>query len=235
MERQQVIQQLIDNRNYKTYLEIGVLGGYVFFGIKCSRKIAVDPEFRFNWRGRLGETIRNPYNINAKFFEATSDAFFEKDASSVFRQRKLEIALIDGMHEFDYVLNDVNNCLRYLSDNGVLILHDCNPLTPEAAVPFNAWKERGYSGHWNGDTWKVIPYLKKHRPDLDVFVADCDHGLGVISRNAHATVSTDAARLPEDVGREEFRSMAYSDLEKHRKELLNLKPESHLAQFVGQQ
>ena len=227
MERQEAIQQLIDNRKYKTYLEIGVLGGFVFFGVKCSMKIAVDPEFKFNWKGRLGETIRNPYNINAKFFEVTSDQFFEKEARSVFKKRKLDIALIDGMHEFDYVLNDVNNSLHYLSDNGVLLLHDCNPETVEAEVPFNAWKERGYSGHWNGDTWKVIPYLRKHRPDLDVFVADCDHGLGVISKNKRPAVSTND-------GREEFREMTYADLEKQRRELLNLKPESHLEQFVNQ-
>src|SRR6185436_832014 len=81
MERLEVIQQVIRKRNLKTYLEIGVLGGHVFFKVNCRRKIAVDPHFKFNWRGRLGETIRNPDNMTARDFETTSDAFFERHAS----------------------------------------------------------------------------------------------------------------------------------------------------------
>lgn len=226
MERHTVIQKLIDNKNYKTYLEIGVLGGNVFFGVRCSKKIAVDPEFRFNWKGRLGETLRNPSNIKAEFFETTSDEFFEKEADSVFRKKKMDIALIDGMHEFDYVLNDVNNCLKYLSDGGTLVLHDCNPVTPESEVSFKGWKDRGYTGHWNGDVWKVIPYLRKYRPDLNVFVADCDHGLGIITLNGKKANTTEGDR-------EEFRRLTYDDLEKQRSTLLNLKPQSHLEEFLA--
>lgn len=238
MERHTVIQELIDVNSYKTYLEIGVLGGNVFFGIKCSRKIAVDPEFRFNWKGRLGETLRNPVNLKATYFETTSDEFFEKDAGDLFKKKKLDIALIDGMHEFDYVLNDVNNCLTHLAANGILVLHDCNPVTPEAEVPFNEWKARGYSGHWNGDVWKVIPYLKKYRPDVNVFVADCDHGLGIITTNKgfvhRGTVDRRgvAEEVSEGGGRDEFRNLSYNDLEKQRSTLLNLKPASYLGEFL---
>jgi hypothetical protein len=197
----------------------------VFFPIRCKRKIAVDPEFRFNWKGRVGETIRNPSNINAKYFETTSDDFFENQSTGVFCKHPLDIALIDGMHEFDYVLNDVNNCLRYLSDDGVLLLHDCNPLSNEAEESFARWKNRGFAGYWNGDVWKVIPYLRKYRPDLNVFVADCDHGLGVISINGKKVEATDS-------GRDEFRNLEYRDLDKNRTELLNLKPVSFLKDFL---
>src|SRR5690349_7456970 len=111
MERLELIQRMIDARRFSTYLEIDELGGGVFFPVKCFRKIAVDPQFRFNWKGKLGETIRNPYNLNASFYETRSDEFFAKDAPKVFAKRKLDIALVDGMHEFKYALNDVMNCL----------------------------------------------------------------------------------------------------------------------------
>jgi hypothetical protein len=230
VERQQVIQALIDKKEYKTYLEIGVLGGGVFFDIRCSRKIAVDPEFRFNWKGRLGETIRNPRNVAARYFEVTSDEFFAKKADDLFNRNKIDIALIDGMHEFDYVLNDVNNCLRHLSNNGVLVLHDCNPLTPDAEVPFEGWKARGFTGFWNGDVWKVIPYLRKYRPDLEVFVGDCDHGLGIIMKKGQSIRLTPTS----DIGREEFRDLKYEDLAANREDILNLKPESYLLGFLQQ-
>lgn len=226
LDRKHVIQKLIDNRGFKSYLEIGVQNGGVFLKVRCSKKVAVDPEFGFSAWKRFRKTIVNPTNISAQFFEVTSDEFFEKNAPTVFGQNTVDLVFVDGMHEFDYVLNDVNNSLRYLSENGVIILHDCNPLTPDAAVSFQAYKDRGYTRTWNGDVWKAIPYLKKHRPDLEIFVADCDQGLGIITRKGK---SGDVA----DVGREEFRNMSYSDLESRRKELLNLQPESYLLNFVA--
>jgi hypothetical protein len=226
IDRKKVIQTLIDKRGFQTYLEIGVFSGNVFFDVRCKRKIAVDPHFRFNWLGRLNRTARNPDNVGAKYFEVTSDEFFAKKSSDIFKNHNLDLALIDGMHEFDYVLNDVNNSLRYLSKNGVLVLHDCNPSTPEAETSYDIMIKTGYGGAWNGDTWKVIPYLLKHRPDLDVFVADCDHGLGIVTRKGETIQHVDA-------GRDEFRNMTYADLDRNRKGLLNLQPESYLAEFIA--
>jgi hypothetical protein len=225
MERLELIQKLIDSRGYSTYLEIGVLGGGVFFAVKCRRKIAVDPQFKFNWKGRLGETIRNPYNLNSDFHEITSDEFFAKEASGIFSKNKLDIALVDGMHEFRYALNDVNSCLSYLSDDGVIIMHDCNPLTEEAACSFVEWQQRNYEGYWNGDVWKVIHWLRQNRPDLEVFVADCDHGLGIITRKTglikSAPVQAKSAEL-----------LTYDDLDKNRVSVLNLQPASVLEVFI---
>ena len=226
MERLQLIQQLIDKRNYSSYLEIGVLGGNNFFPIKCAKKIAVDPQFKFNWKGRLGETLKNPSNIGALFFETTSDKFFEQNAWSLFKKRKLDIALVDGMHEFDFALRDVLNCLEYLSDDGVIIMHDCNPQSAEAEVSFQQWKDRGFTGFWNGDVWKVITYLKDNRPDLDVFVADCDHGLGVIMKGKRQINN------PEFNSMDKVRALNYNALASRREELINLKSVSYLEDFI---
>lgn len=227
MDRQQLIQQLIDRRKYKTYLEIGVLGANNFFPIKCGKKIAVDPQFKFNWKGRLGEMLKNTSNINASFFETTSDLFFEQHAPKIFRNRKLDIALVDGMHEFDYALRDVLNSLKYLAEDGVIVMHDCNPQTEEAACSFEQWKLRGYTGFWNGDVWKVITYLRDSRPDLDVFVADCDHGLGIITRSKKQNLKGEFSSI------EKVRALIYRDLSTRRKELINLQPESFLENFIN--
>jgi len=226
MERLQLIQQLIDSRKFKSYLEIGVLGGNNFFPIKCSKKIAVDPDFRFNWRGRLGETLKNSSNIKASFFETTSDIFFEKHAPQLFREAKIDIALIDGMHEFEFALRDVLNCLKYLSNNGVIILHDCNPQTKDAACSFNEWKDRGFTGFWNGDVWKCITYLKDNRPDVNVFVADCDHGLGVVTKSKREIVH------PEFNSIEKVKTLTYQDFNSRRKEMINLQSVSFLEDFI---
>lgn len=228
-----MIQKLIAVRDFKTYLEIGVLGGKVFFDVRCQKKIAVDPNFLFNWKGRLGETVKNLSNVNASFYEVKSNDFFTAHAPSVFASRKLDIALVDGMHEFDYALDDVLNCLKYLSDDGVIVMHDCNPLTSEAECSFDQWKSRNYGGHWNGDVWKVIPFLRKFRPDLDVFVADTDHGLGIISKRQGSHGSHGSHGSLVDGDRATFRNMTYSNLAAERAELLNLKPISHLQEFLS--
>ena len=225
MDRLEVIQRLIDKRNFSIYLEIGVSTGWVFFKIKCKKKIAVDPEFRFNWKGRLGETFKNIYNVSAVFFKKTSDEFFSQDAHDVLKTGKLDIVLIDGMHEFHHALNDVLNSLEYLSENGVIIMHDCNPKTPEAAVSFEEWRKRDFTGDWLGDVWKCIPYLKECRPDLDVFVADCDLGLGVITKRS-------GVPIPEPQSKERFKNLSFNELNCDRQNILNLKPESHLYEFI---
>jgi len=227
MQRLELIQQLIDARGYSTYLEIGVLGGGVFFKVKCKRKIAVDPDFRFNWKGKLGEMWSNPSNIAASYFEMTSDRFFEIESDNAFGRTKVDLVLVDGMHEFDFALRDVENSLRYLSEDGVIVMHDCNPLTAEASCTYDEWKQRNFTGHWNGDVWKVILYLRQARTDLDVFVADCDHGLGVIAKLGPTKLESPA------VNKAAIRALGFKDLDDNRTEWLNLKPPSYLTRFFG--
>ncbi len=226
MDRLELIQTLIDNRRFRSYLEIGVLGGSVFFNVRCARKAAVDPAFKFNWKGRLGESLKHWDNLTAGYFEVTSDEFFEKHATRVFRDQRLDVVLVDGMHEFEFALRDVLHSLDHLSDDGVIIMHDCNPLSKEAEASFEEWQKRNYSGFWNGDVWKVIAYLLQARPDLDVFVADCDHGLGVITRNGKPHVETKADKST-------FAKMTYEDLASRRTELLNLKPVDYLREMAS--
>jgi hypothetical protein len=124
MDRLKLIQAIIDKRKFTKYLEIGVLTGNVFFPVKCKSKTAVDPHFRFGWKEKLRSVRLNFANITNRYFEITSDAFFSKYATGVFNTKKLDICFVDGMHEFRYVLNDIENSLKYLDDNGVIILHD---------------------------------------------------------------------------------------------------------------
>src|SRR5665647_2157764 len=149
MDRLQLIQSLMKQKRLKNYLEIGVFNGHIFFKIKSKFKIAVDPEFRFDSLRKWGKTLLNPYNLFNKYFSKTSDDFFNQDAKELFAHRKIQIALIDGMHEYEYALRDVENTLNNLSDDGVIILHDCNPQTKAEGGTFEEWVLRGSRGVWN--------------------------------------------------------------------------------------
>jgi predicted O-methyltransferase YrrM len=101
--RHQIIQDTIDRKNYKTYLEIGCFADELFSKVKIESKIGVDPV--------SGGTIRD-----------TSDNFFKTN------NLKFDIIFIDGLHEYEQVKKDINNSLLFLNNNGVIFLHDCMPM-----------------------------------------------------------------------------------------------------------
>ncbi len=223
MNRLDVIQALMRQKGLKNYLEIGVENGHIFFRIKSTFKIAVDPKFIFDATRRFGKAIINPYNLNNQYFEKTSDDFFAQDAQRVFAGKKLQLALIDGMHEYRFALRDVENTLRYMNDDGVIILHDCNPQTAGAAGRFEDWE----TGEWNGDVWRTIIHLRSQCPDLNVFVLDFDQGLGIVTRKKpESTLSF----TPEQID-----ALTYDGLVENRAAWLNLKPADYFYSYFGLQ
>lgn len=223
MDRLKLIQILMNQKGLSNYLEIGVFNGHVLFKIKSKFKIAVDPEFRFDTLRKIGKTFLNPYNLSNKYFSKTSDDFFKEDAPDLFAQKKIQIALIDGMHEYSFVLRDVENTLNYLSDDGVIILHDCNPQTKTAGGTFEEWSAKGSSGPWNGDVWKTIFHLRSLRDDINVFVLDCDHGLGIITKGKPEN------KLNHTL--QEIHQSKYEDFDANRKQWINLKPADYAFEY----
>jgi hypothetical protein len=224
-ERKQIIQDAINKKHFTTYLEIGVFAGSVFFDVKAKRKIAVDPEFRFGKFKRTKKILKNLSNLNASYFEMTSDDFFKLHAESLFTKKPIDICFVDGMHEYDFALRDVENTLDYLQNDGVIIMHDCNPLSVENAVSFEEWKNRNYQGNWNGDVWKTIVHLRSLRKDINVFVLDADFGLGIVCK-----------RPPENIlpfTQAEIRKFTYQDFDKNRQQWLNLKPLKYFYSFFN--
>jgi hypothetical protein len=223
MDRLKAIKTLMKYKGYKNYLEIGVSNGHIFFRVKSSFKIAVDPSFQFGRFRIFTKTILNPWNLFNKYYRVTSDGFFLKNAESVIANRKIDLAFVDGMHEYEHALNDIENCLKYLDDNGVILVHDCNPLTKEASRSYKEFSmDNKINALWNGDVWKAILHLRS-RKDLNVFVLDCDHGLGVITKNT-----------PENIlnyTKPEITQLSYEDFDANRVSWLNLKPATYFYDF----
>ena len=224
MDRLDIIQTLMKKRKLNNYLEIGVFNGHIFFRIKSTFKVAVDPEFRFDASRKAGKTIVNPYNLYNQYYSKTSDAFFAEDAADVFADKEVEISLIDGMHEYAYALRDIENTVKYLSDNGVIVVHDCSPKNKESEVNFAEYEKRGFTGIWNGDVWKAILHIRSIRKDLTAFVLDTDQGLGIITKDPD---HGNSLRFTQ----QQIEAFTYEDLEKNRKEWLNLQPESYFNEF----
>lgn len=219
MNRQIIAQSLIDKFSFDTYLEIGVQRGKNFFKIRAQNRIAVDPEFKIGIVRRLKNM---PAIFSDSLFEMTSDAFFSQKAPDVFRTKLIDVALIDGLHTYEQVMKDFQNCLKYLSKEGFILFHDCNPTTREAADYALSPEEMlekypGVKPVWNGDVWKAVLDINCNSDDIEIIVLDCDHGVGVarIKPGVHKT---------HEYSAEQIREMTYDDLDHNRDKFLNLKP-----------
>ncbi len=187
MNRIELIQKLIQKNKFKTYLEIGSRSGNSFLPIKCKSKLAVDPKFAIPRRKKLKWLYKNLSNIRNRYFEETSDEFFINRMSLLTKIKSIDVILIDGLHTFKASLTDVLNSLKYLNSNGYIVLHDCLPKNKAAATYAASYEIacdmniEGWTGHWNGDVWKTIVYLRKYYSDsLDVIVLNTDYGLGIV-------------------------------------------------------
>jgi len=229
IDRMYVIQEIINRKRAKRYLEIGVREGECFLKIKAPKKIAVDPHIAITPQKKRKYCLKNLSNLFNKYVEMTSDDYF-KGNHELLTGRSFDVVFIDGLHTYEQSLKDVHNSLRYLNEEGVIIMHDCNPQSEAAAYPAHSYQHAeslnipGFTGEWNGDVWKTIVYLRSSRKDLNVFVLDCDQGLGVIVK-----------RKPENgllYSPEEIHSLSYRELDSKRKHLLNLKSQEYFHEFL---
>jgi len=153
----------------RSYLEIGVeTGATLAFAHAAARAIGVDPD--------ASKLRRELVPANARVFHETSDAFFARQScEQALGGHKLDLAFIDGMHLFEYALRDFMNVEAWSEPNGVVVLHDCLPVSA-----LSASRERR-TNFWVGDVWKVVSILREYRPELRVkLVATAPSGLCVV-------------------------------------------------------
>lgn len=111
MKRTDVLNYLIKEKGYTSYLEIGTqVKGNNFDKIKAKDKTCVDP------------------NCDADFI-MTSDEFFEQN------KNKYDIIFIDGLHTRSQSKKDFDNALGCLNVDGAIVIHDALPHNKEYTKP----------------------------------------------------------------------------------------------------
>jgi hypothetical protein len=159
--------------------------------------------------------LPRPAASNAEIFAMTSDDFFAKcDVREVLGSRDLDLAFIDGMHLFEYVVRDFANVERCATPDTVVVLHDCLPIDAPSAA-----RDRT-TALWTGDVWKAVLVLRRYRPDLRLTVIDAPPSGLVIVRGLDpaSTVLNDSV---ESI-LEEYTGLGFDHWERHRGEVLEL-------------
>ena len=200
MNRIQIINALIEQHHYATYLEIGVntpaQPGYSHTSIHIETKHGVDPN--------VDTTYRMP-----------SDEFFAKNKNTY------DIVFVDGLHTFAQAHRDIENALLALNPGGTIVVHDCNPtkeVTQRPTQPtsrlqrlWHGIRYGSWHGVWHGDVWKAILKLRMERSDIEIYTIDADEGCTIIRRGSQE-LYTPTVTDP----------YTFAYFKKHRKEILHL-------------
>ena len=101
-KRYDLINMVIEKKNYKSYLEIGCDQNQTFDNIVINKKVGIDPV--------QGGNVRK-----------TSDLYF------IENKEKFDCIFIDGLHTYDQVRKDVYNSINILNLGGTIFIHDCLP------------------------------------------------------------------------------------------------------------
>ena len=191
-----IINFLIKENGYKSYLEIGVDTGWCFQNINCENKYCVDPYFFDN-----NDAVRTEAQIPSFLtWRMTSDEMFD----TVAKDMKFDIIFIDGMHTEEFAGRDIINSLKHLNKGGRIVVHDCIPASYGAQLVPRVQCE------WNGDVWKAITMLKTQ--GIEFSVVDTDYGCGIIEYRDN----------PQQLVCFEKSAYSYHDLMTDRNNILNV-------------
>ncbi len=151
----------------KTYLEVGTSTGESLALASCA-SIAVDPEFVFD-QDVIGA---KPFCL---LFSMGSDDFFSRfDPKVLFNGHHVNMAFLDGMHLYQFLLRDFINVEKHCASNSVIFMHDCLPT--DSHVARRGGDEYAHMSdhphHWAGDLWKALMILRELRPDLRITAFD---------------------------------------------------------------
>ncbi len=198
-----IVQAALDRFSKPSYLEIGVHTGVLFLHLRAHRKLGVDPDPKVPRWKRLAHPNTA---IRGRLLAQTSDEFF----AALDPGERFDVVFVDGLHLHEQALRDIENAVRYLSADGVVFVHDCNPAD---AVSAGRDPEATAGAGWCGDVWKAIAHLRSHRGDLRIETLDTDNGIAVVRRGPN----------PKATGELSVDALAYEDLATRRVELLGLR------------
>ena len=174
MFRYDIINKLITDNNYTSYLEIGYGDGTNFDKISIDVAVGID----------IGYGVTD----KSKCFIGTSKDYFNQ--FNIF----YDIIFIDGSHLYEDVLEDFNICFSHLNPKGTIVLHDCLPPSKD----FQERQQVPSCAGWTGDVWKAIYFLRISRPDLEIQTIDTDYGCCIIKRGTQQLLKLFTNKLSYD-------------------------------------
>lgn len=160
MYRTKLINELIKNNDYKSYLEIGLNDPFLNYdNVVCENKECVDPD------------VFSPHAHEVLTYEMTSDEMFAQMPAD----KKYDFIFVDGLHEYRQVAKDIVNSFKHLNHGGIIMVHDAYPIHEE----FAGDKPKGERWRWNGTVYKSVIQILDIIP-IYYTTPPCDHEEGLL-------------------------------------------------------
>jgi len=220
LKHSQFLQEIHKISKPKLYFEIGVNNGSSLSLSKC-RSIAVDPNFTVTW----------PITNNTRLIRETSDTFFgkEKRLSHLFNT-PIDLAFLNGNHLAEQTIRDFLNTEKYCVANSLIMINNVYAEQMEMIERYPRFNA------WCGDTYKIIPILKRYRPRLEIgvfetFIGPYRTGISIIKNiDPKNTVLFDNYEVIEkEIKSNRWRIETIDDLD----DMVEILPYSDLENFLN--
>jgi hypothetical protein len=189
------------------YVEIGIFNGdSLQLAAPPTVALGIDPE----------PYIKRSWRTETHVVTMTSREFFsEHSLSDYFGVDRFDLAFVDGSHRFEQVVEDIVALEQFAGPQSVIAVHDTIPIDEKTAEP-----EPSITFH-TGDVWKLIPFLRKCRPDLEfTTVRTGPSGLTLIRRLSPTAQRSEA----EAQAVSEFAQLTWDYYARRRGEFLDTIP-----------
>ena len=148
-----ILNRLIKNKSYRTYVEIGVQYKANWDTIECAHMVGVEPVGDLN---------------DDRIIKVSSDEFFRTN------DKFFDLIFIDGDHTAAAVSRDLTNAAKWLAEGGTIVLHDAYPPDERHTTPYlcgtvyeAVWHFRRHGG------FKILTYAG----DFGVCLLKRDHAM----------------------------------------------------------
>ena len=153
----------------RAYLEIGTRSGDLLALANCA-SVAIDPHFLIS-SDVVGQ---KPACL---LYQSTSDDYFARQDPRQTLGQPVDFAFLDGLHLFEALLKDVMNTERVSHPGSLIAIHDCIPtdiyIAERKDDPMRRKEMGSKPSWWTGDVWKIVPILRRYRPDIMMTAIDC--------------------------------------------------------------
>jgi len=203
----EVLRWLHQDLRPESYLEIGVFRGHTLtLAMPPTLALGIDPF----------PEVEDRWKTETHVLQMASSEFFAKHTlREFFGTDRFSFAFVDGLHRFEQAIDDIFNLEVYAQPESVIAVHDTIPLDEKTAA-----RERRAT-FYTGDVWKVIPFLKCYRPDLELItVRTGPSGLTLIRR-----LNPSRRRSKEEIeALTQFQELPWEYYKRHRNEFLETIP-----------
>jgi GT2 family glycosyltransferase len=202
-----IVNWLRKIKAYRSYLQISTYttGGY-FDEVNYPQKHCLNYVVEGHPMPSGSKTaIRNDHHFPFEYFELGKERLLAT-------AQKYDVIFVDSYHTFEQTYKDIELACQLVTDNGIIIIHDCSPVNESQTG------ELLVEGTWAGQTYEAFVRFRYQHPEHNCFVIDIDYGCGIIHQNQHSHTK---ATIPEGMLIDDIIDFKFFD--NHRHSVLNLR------------